>query len=641
MDELMRKDSRMKIVDKAKKAFARSYDAEIDLRERMIEDLRFSFGDQWADEARRERESEGLPVLTMDRIGDIIRKSMAQVRKNRPSIKVLPTEQGDEETADIYTDLIREIEYASGNSRPYILAAEQARRMGFGVFRVSQQQSTRDIWEQNLVIKPVRNPFTVYFDPDAEGVVREDSEYCFVTAYLTKERFHAKFPKAPKGSWEAGGRGEERERWYSDGDIRVAEYWERNRKKVQMLLLSDGRTLTEDQLEDELQRGLSRNLQIERERESLTWEVSRYMMTGTDVLEKKTVWPGMFIPIVPVYGEEICIEGEKDYRGIVRTAKDAQQTYNYFRSATAEVLMGQTRVPFILGKSQVSKELARYWQNSNKSKLPFLMFDDKTNPTPPQRQIPPVSPQGLVQESIQAADDIQRTTGYFDSQLGAPGPEVSGRAILARQMGGDDGGMVFEDNLAASIEHAGRILVDLIPSFYDSERVLRLRGEDDSQRDVEINKVGVQFNRETQQIERVVQNDLTRGKYDVRVATGRGYHTRRLEAQDSMMAFLERAPQYTPYVIDLVAKNQDWPDAAKFAERLRGALPPGVIEEEDPAKQEAQLNQLQLQMQQLQLEMTEKQAKIKKIQSETAENLADAQKTAAETQELIRSSNFG
>ena len=89
-----------------------------------------------------------------------------------------------------------------------------------------------------------------------------------------------------------------RERWYADGDIRIAEMWRRERVMKTFLLLSDGRTVDEDQLEQELQQGLSRDLTIERERDAMTFEVTRLMMTGAEIVESPASWPGMYIPII-------------------------------------------------------------------------------------------------------------------------------------------------------------------------------------------------------------------------------------------------------------------------------------------------------------------------------------------------------
>ena len=94
--------------------------------------------------------------------------------------------------------------------------------------------------------------------------------------------------------------------------------------------------------------------------------------------------------------------------------------------------------------------------------------------------------------------------------------DVSGRAILARQREGDTGTFLYNDNLRRSIAYAGRVLVDLIPRVYDSERIVRVLEENGDHEMVEINKP--QIDPLTGRVELV--NDLSVGEYDVVVTTG-------------------------------------------------------------------------------------------------------------------------
>ena len=78
--------------------------------------------------------------------------------------------------------------------------------------------------------------------------------------------------------------------------------------------------------------------------------------------------------------------------------------------------------------------------------------------------------------------------GLFDASLGAKSNETSGRAILARQREGDVSTFNFIDNLSRAIRHAGRVMVDLIPHVYNTERIIRTIKEDGTNRKVPINQ---------------------------------------------------------------------------------------------------------------------------------------------------------
>jgi hypothetical protein len=89
------------------------------------------------------------------------------------------------------------------------------------------------------------------------------------------------------------------------------------------------------------------------ERDSV--KLCRYLITAADVLEKREDWPGRFIPIVPVVGEEIRIGRKLIRNGIVRNAKDPQRMSNYFHSAHTETVALQPKAPFMVTETNVAK----------------------------------------------------------------------------------------------------------------------------------------------------------------------------------------------------------------------------------------------------------------------------------------------
>src|SRR6185312_15885853 len=64
----------------------------------------------------------------------------------------------------------------------------------------------------------------------------------------------------------------------------------------------------------------------ERDFPSITW----YKITATDILEEQD-WPGKWIPIIEVVGNETDIEGKVRRSGLIRNMKAPQLMYNYNR----------------------------------------------------------------------------------------------------------------------------------------------------------------------------------------------------------------------------------------------------------------------------------------------------------------------
>jgi hypothetical protein len=261
------------------------------------------------------------------------------------------------------------------------------------------------------------------------------------------------------------------------------------------------------------------------------------------------------------------------------------------------------------------------------------------------RVAPPVASQAVAMEVQMSAEDMKGTTGIYDASLGATSNEKSGVAIRERKMEAQTNTSVYADNMVKAITQTGKILVSMIPKVYDTQRVIRILGEDDQEKQVLINSLMVANG------QYVPVNDLTMGSYDVRISVGPSYETKRQEASEGMMAFLQAVPQAAPMVADLIAKMQDWPESDRVAERLRKALPPGLAEEEEQqspeamqAAQMAQQQQAQAMQQQqaaMQMEMAKAEAEIRKAQAEAKEAEADAIKAQVEAQLAVAQMNVG
>jgi hypothetical protein len=120
-----------------------------------------------------------------------------------------------------------------------------------------------------------------------------------------------------------------------------------------------------------------------------------------------------------------------------------------------------------------------------------------------------------------------------------------------------------------ALQHSYEVLVDMIPRIYDTQRIIRIKKFDDKEEMIEINKTVTD-----EQSGRIVKiYDLSMGKYDVAVDIGASYTTQRQMASESMMELIQYAPQLAGTIMDLIAKNLDWPGADEIAERLADKRP--------------------------------------------------------------------
>lgn len=555
----------------AKEAFALCAEAEADNREAALDDLRFArLGEQWPDDIRNRRAREMRPCLTINRLPSFIRQVVNDARQNKPSIKVKPVDSAsDPATAEILNGLIRNIEYTSNADIAYDTAAEFAVTMGIGYIRIGIEYACDDNFDKDLRIQRVANPFSIYGDPHSTAADSSDWNMAFVVDRLSKETFRQRYKDAEEVDWNALGYGKLEAPWLEDDEILVAERWLREEVPSTLLLLSNGLALREEQYLAQKEIFDASLVQVVGERPTRRYRIRQTLMTGAEILETND-WAGRYIPIIPVYGEEVNVEGKRWFRSLIRDAKDAQQMHNYWRTCATELVALAPKAPFIGAKGSFDSDIAR-WETANTESHPFLEYDPVPGQMPPQRQPFAGPPAGALNEALLASDDMKAIMGLYDASLGARSNETSGVAIRTRQRQGDIATFHFIDNLQRGIRHAGRVLLDLIPAVYNTARIVRVLGQEGEARNVAIAPAGApSANVGPQQgFDRVY--DVTLGKYDVAVESGPAFSTQREEAVSALIELIRAYPPAATVVGDLIVKMMDFPNAAEVAARLQQA----------------------------------------------------------------------
>lgn len=616
------------IIRDALERFSASEDGSAVNRERALEDIRFArLGVQWPEDIARQRRQEGRPVLTINRLPSFIRQVVNDARQNSPAIQVVPVDSGsDVDTAQVIGGLIRAIERGSNAAVAYDTALEHAVSCGFGFFRICTDYAGPDTFDQIAKVERIANPLSVHWDTNSTEFDASDWEYAFVSNMLTEGEFKRAYPKAKPVSWEEG-RGDDWQDWFGEEKVRVAEYWLRTEVKRKLLLLSDGAVVREDQLTDQIKAALMLSgIAPVREREATDWKVTRRVINGAEVLEE-TDWPGSLIPICPVWGEEVVIDGMRHFRSLVRDATDPQRMFNFWRSASTELVALAPRAPWIIPEGGIPMgEEGEKWRTANTRSHPYLTYRPSAGAMP-QRQPFSGVPAGAIQEALNAADDMKAITGIYDASLGARSNETSGRAILARQREGDVGTFHFLDNLSRAIQYAGRILVEIIPSIYSARETIRILGDDQKAKVVKLTQEAGGAPQVPGQ-ERLY--NITVGRYDVSVKTGPSYTTQREATREALIQLAQAAPQAAPILADMAVRLMDFPDADRAARRLQALLPPQVLAAEQADAQSGMPPEAQMAMQQLQQQLQQAQAQMQQMAAELQSKQADAQVKQAE-----------
>ena len=599
-------------IEAAKQFLNFANQADSNNRSEALEDLKFAAGDQWPVEIQNSRTLEARPCLTINKVDAYCRQITNQQRQQRPRMKAHGmNNEADAHMASVISGIFRHIEVQSDADAAYDTAFDFAVRMGWGYFRITTDYLKDDSFDQEIYIKPIDNPFTVYFDPNSTMPDGSDAEQVLITTVMDKKAFRKQYPDADDGvGFTQRGTGDSNSEWIMKEDIRVAEYFYVEREAATLVLLSDGTSAYEDEISDEIQAAMDeQGVTIIDKRRSIRKSVKWCKLTGLQILEEGT-WAGKYIPVIPVYGQQLTVEDKRKKFGLVRMAKDPQRMYNFWTTSITESVALAPKAKWLLAEGQ-DEGHENEWAMANIKSMPVLRYkqtdiDGKPAPAPTRLQ-PEPPPTGIMAAAAGITADLQQVVGIFDpNQL--PTGNISGKALQGQQQQIDMTNFHYYDNLTRSIRQCGRVILDLIPKIYDRERVLRIIGDDGKPELLTIN----QYGQDEEGITRVL-NDVTIGEYDVVMETGPGYNSKRQEAAESMMAVIAADPTLMPQIGDLVFRNMDFPGAETIADRLAVNNPLAQVNDKSkvPPQVQMQLKQQQAQLQQAQQAIQQLQQIIK------------------------------
>ncbi|MCP1173788.1 portal protein [Ralstonia chuxiongensis] len=604
------------IVKEAQDRFRRCQEFEDSFRRLFVEDVKFANGDpdngwQWPDQIRNSRDGDQRPCLTINKTRQHNLQIINDAKKNKPSIKTLPVDgQADVEIAKILDGIVRHIEYNSHAETVYDTATEFAVEGGIGYWRVVTEYAHDGSFEQEIFLRRIKDPMTVYLDPDIESADGSDAKFAFVFEDITKEEFEAQYPgeEANDVAFPLDRTGNA---WLDKDKIRVAEYFYKRPKKDTLVNHPvNGPMLLSDVEDPEEAKMLMADPQVMK-REVMMPEITWCKIAGNKVIDTKP-WPGRYIPVVRVVGEERLIEGKIERKGHTRNLKDAQRMYNYMSSANVEFIALQTKTPFIAAAEAI-EGYASEWAHANTDNLPYLPYnarDEQGNEIPrPQREQPPVGAQAYLTGMQTAQQELMMASGQYQEQFGQPSNAQAGVAIQARQRQGDTATYHYIDNVARAIRYTGRILIDLIPKIYDTRRVVRILGEDGSETFATIDPeqqhpvamengqpAPPEKDREGQDIKLIYNPGI--GRYDVTVEVGPNFETRRQEAFNALTQIMSQDRDLMKVAGDLLFKAADFPMADDVAERINRTIP-AQIKGEGPSPEEQDMQQKMQQMGQM------------------------------------------
>lgn len=588
------------VIREAKDRFKYCTDYFSEQRQRYLEDLKFAEADsdngwQWPNEIRRNRDVDERPCLTMNKTRQHNLNIINDAKQNKVGVKIIATGNGSSvQSAQVYMGIVRRIEYQSSAQVAYDTATEFMVKAGMGFWRVVTDYVNEKSFDQEIFIKRIKDPLMVFLDPDIDEKDGSDAKYGFVFDSMPLDEYKRQYPEDANDPPPSNEILQEGTSWVLRDHVIRAEYWRMKEEEDELLYIVDpqtgaGKTALLSKLKENTPKEVLDAVLEDprtRKRDVTTQKVECFIIIG-DKIRSHNPWLGKYIPIVRVVGEETFIEGKYDCKGHTRAMKDANRMYNYWTSAAVEFVALQGKSPWI-APAEAIEGYETYWNTANTvnhSVLPYNGIDDKGNKLEaPQRPNPPQYAEAYLTGMKVASEELKAVSGQWQADMGEPGNERSGKAINERQRQGDNATYHYIDNLAIGVRFTGKILIDLIPKIYDTERERLIVGEDGVENMVQINPNATDALQQESQPQEGEEDAKTVsifnprvGNYEVEADVGPAYQTRRQEAYNAFSQIVVANPALTSIVGDLLFKNADFPGADEIAARLRRMVPAAAL----------------------------------------------------------------
>lgn len=578
------------------------------------DDAKFVVGNQWDPVVEQRRKNARKPVLTFNRLVAFMAQIVGNRLMNETEIRVHPDKQGTREIAEIREGLIRNIfkqsnaDFARDEAHKYQVVGGQ------GNYCLSIDYLNDDVFEQEIKVTAISDPYSVVLDPLGLEPSGADCQWGFIGDDIPQQEFKARWPWAAETSFMDERRWNHSGFWVHEDTVRIVSYWRMVTEGVKVLALYKDGTVHDVTDKEEFE--YLPFVETRQNGQPFLRRVPKrfarlYVCSGNAILEGPYDYPVSSIPIYRVPGWELN-DGEKIHRwGLIRFLKDPQRLHNYWRSTVAEQLVAAPRNKWLVTPDAVKGHEVK-WRRAPTSDDPFLYYND--GETPPSHIPPPGIDAALVNEAAIATQDMKDISNIHEAALGMPSNEVSKVAIQQRQMVSDVGTFIYTDRLRIADERCAYNINELISYIYDTTRTVTIIGRDDKAQLVTLNDPSNP------------NSDMAIGKYAVTVSVGPASETKRTLAAEQMMSFVNAAPQTAQHVMDLVAEAQDWPKSGEFARRFKMLLPPGMIPEDEmtpemKAVQEANQQTAQLQAQ---LAQAQQEAEIQKKRGDAENAVARA-----------------
>ncbi len=522
------------------------------------------------------------PRYTFDQCNPVVDNIMSDIEVMDFGVKVRPTGGGASKIiAGHYGGILRNLENISNAKHIYNSTARIMVGTGLAGARVVQQYRDSDSFQQDLMIKSIRNfKDRVWYDADAIEQNMSDAMECWVLTSFSTANYLKKWPK---GSEVSVSNGRENDVYYDKkpNEVIVGEYYHRKKFKRKLALLSNNQVVVIDKdfnkVRDEM---FSKGITVSQTRTRDAYITYHRHFDGSDWLssDKETVFE--YIPVVPCYANFTISEDKVIYWGVIDKLMDPQRVLNYAESKkVAESALKPVEKTWIAKEQMTSPDVINTISTLNTNADPVQVYDSVEGIVPPFK--PQVNqPDGvLIETAASSKQYIKETSGVFNANKGEGLAGQSGETVRLLQKRGTSANYKYFTSMEIFISHICDIMRKAVPKVYDTQQEMQILNEDGTFGEISVKEHVTDD--ETGDV--VALTDLSKGSYSLTCSAGLSFNNRQQEMITELTGLGQTDPSIVQMGADILLANNDLPGMMQIAERKRvELLSAGVI----PASQQ-------------------------------------------------------
>lgn len=495
------------------------------------DDIKFSYAtgtDQW--DARALSARGGRPAETYNIINGFINPVVNLAKQNPPAINVFPISDGaSKANAKAISGIIRAVEYGCGAQREYCSSLESAVRGSIGVLKVIPKLSDLGDDDVDFVIHNVVDPTKVLVDPSATKADFSDAQWVIVKSTISERQYKRDYPEGKAQS--------------IDGSVEINELWIKEVKNVKAIDPSTGYT-----------------------KRKRVVKIYQYLFDVHEILECIDDYPGKYLPFALVTGPRYTIDGVTKFNSLTRTIKGIQKEINFLKSEQIATIACAPKATFYGDNNAFdSDEEREAWEDAATN--PRVFLGHKAGASVNQFNMPQI-PTAYI-ESVDKNVDLARViTGIYPDPTTQNGlSPISGKAIKQQQAGQAIATYGFVDSLNYAIKHIGEIILDLLPHYWNDNKVRLSMNVDGQFKPVSMGDT---------EVDGADNFDMSYGKYSVSIATGPSYASQKEAVIEMLMDTIKTNPNAMQLALPWIINQINLPGSDELADLFALTLPENV-----------------------------------------------------------------